>query len=168
MKLVNKLFTRTNKMLIAFIMIFILLQNIGLSKIIVSFFHAKNGSSFILGDYKIEFPFSHWAYFGESHLAYVIAGREINSKNLSAEFFKNSKTIEISEAVANCDTVNKQIYNSLGINGKIYICSRAKNETMYFFSNDKSIFIRETDFNSSDLEIMNEYKLLFNSISKLN
>ena len=140
---------------------------IGPSKIIVSFFYFKNGNSFIFNDYKIKFPFSHWAYFGESNLAYVVAGRDINSKKLSAEFFKNSKTIEISEVVANCETVNKKIYNSLEINASIYICTRAKNETMYFFSNDKSIFIRETDFNSSDLEIMNEYKLLFNSISKL-
>lgn len=150
---------------LGFIILFII-YIVDTSKIINTYLYYKNGSHFDINYYRIKFPLSHWAYFGESKLAYIIAGQEINSKNLSAEFFKNSHTINIFKVISNCDTVSKHTYKTIGIQGNIYICKRATNETMYFFSDNKDIFIRETDYNSTDSEIVREYKLLLDSISK--
>jgi len=165
MKLVNKLFTRTNKILIAFIMIFVLLQNIGMSKIMNIFLYYKNGSEYTMQNYIIKFPIGHWAYFGESKITYVIIGKNINVHNLSAEFFKDAEKLDITNAISNCDTIKKQGYKGKSIKGNIYLCMRNKTETMYFQSEDKKILIRENDYNSSNEKIVAEYQLLLNSIS---
>ena len=157
---------KNKKILIALFIIYFILV-IGVTKILVGFFYLKNGNSFILNNYKIEFIFPHWAYYGENKLAYVIAGQEINGKNLSAEFFKNPEKINIDKVISNCDNLSKQEDETIGIHGDMYICKRATNETMYFFSKDKEIFIRETEYDSTDLKIIREYKLLLDSISKV-
>lgn len=138
---------------------------IGPTRIMVSLYYLKNGESIIINNHKIEFPFSHWAYFGESNITYVVAGKTIDTHHLSAEFFKNTKDIDISTGTANCDKVVEENYKSNSLTGTIYLCTRGDNETMYFQSKDKEIFIREDDFNSSNPKIVQEYSLLLDGIS---
>jgi len=136
-------------------------------KLANTFLYFKNGSSFKINDYQIKFPIGHWAYFGESKITYVISGNNIGKNNLSAEFFKDAEELNISSAISNCDTVKKEVYRRDNMKGNIYLCMRKTEETMYFQSDDKQILIRETDYNSSNEKIIEEYELLFNSISKI-
>lgn len=134
--------------------------------LVLGFYYFKNGNSILINNYKVKFSFLHWAYFGESKIAYVVLGKPINSNNLIAEFFKDTKKINILKVISNCDSLNKKIYKSKDIKGNIYICKRNKFETMYFYSIDKEIFIRANNFNSSNSKIINEYKILLEGISK--
>ena len=161
----NKVIKRRYKILIVAFLLSILIVSTGASRIMLSFFYLKNGDSITINNYKIEFPFSHWAYFGESGITYVVAGKDIGIHNLSAEFFKDTKDIDISKVTANCDKMVEKDYKSSELAGTIYLCARKDNETMYFQSGDQEIFIREDDFNSSIPEIVKEYKLLLDNIS---
>ena len=138
-----------------------------MSRIINTFFYYKNGSKYIMQSHILKFPIGHWAYFGESKITHVISGNNINGYNLSAEFFKNAEKLSILTAISNCDSVEKKVYNGTNIKGNIYLCMRSEKETMYFQSNDKKILIRENDYNSSNIKIIKEYKLLFDSIRKI-
>ena len=115
--------------------------------------------------YKIEFPFLHWAYFGESKITNVLIGKNINSHKLSAEFFKSAEELNILDAISNCDSVKEQRYDNKSIKGNIYLCTKSEIETMYFQSDDKKILIRENDYSSSNEKVVEEYQLLLDSIT---
>jgi hypothetical protein len=159
------LVTKKNVIFFAVLIFLLFIKLIGFSKIANAFLYYKNGAYLDIGHYRIQFPIGHWAYFGESKITYVISGNRIGKNNLSAEFFKDAEKLNFSDAIANCDTVNKQGYSGKNIKGNIFLCTINKKEIMYFQSNYKKILIREDDYNSSNELIVNEYKLLFNSIS---
>ncbi len=166
MMLINKKrVTTKQKVLILGLILLAAFTIIGPTRVMVSLYYLKNGESIIINNHKIKFPFSHWAYFGESNITYVVAGKTIDSHHLSAEFFKDTKDIDILKVTANCDNAVKEDYKSDSLTGTIYLCARGDNETMYFQSKDKEIFIRENDFNSSNPKIVQEYLLLFDGIS---
>jgi len=149
---------------LGFIILFII-YIVDTSKIINTYLYYKNGSHFDINYYRIKFPVSHWAYFGESKTTYVVSGNNIGKNNLSAEFFKNAERFNILDIISSCDTVKKQVYKVENMKGYVYLCIRNKTETMYFQSEDKKILIRENDYNSSNEKIVAEYQLLLNSIS---
>lgn len=160
----KKKVNRRHTVLFVILICVILFTIIGPTRIMVSFYYLKNGNSIVVNNYKIQFPFSHWAYFGESRLAYVVAGKKVDGHVLSAEFFKNTNDIDIINVTANCDKLDKLEYTSDTLIGIKYICTRGNNETMYFQSKDQSIFIRENDFSSSSIKVEKEYEMLLKNI----
>jgi len=160
MMLLNKL---KHKKLLIF-MVIIIVFSIYSIEVVLGFFYLKNGKSLKINSYNIEFPFLHWANFGENKLVYVVTGKTIDSNTLIAEFLKDAEVINIEKIISNCDNVEKKFYSQKNIEGNVYLCVREKKETMYFQSNDKEIFIREQNYNSLDKDIVREYHLLFSSL----
>lgn len=167
MTLPNNTFTKRKNILLFFIAISLIITIIGPVEIMLGFFYLKNGKSFMINDYQIKMSFMHWAYFGESKITYIVTGKNINSNNLSAEFFKEAEKLNILNAISNCDSIEQKTYEGIRIKGNIYLCMKNRKETMYFQSNDKKILIREDDYNSSNTEIVKEYVLLFENIEKI-
>lgn len=164
----NNIFVSYKKyILIILIFISFIFVTIGPVELMLGFFYFKNGKSISLNSYKINIPFLHWSYFGESKITYVVTGKNIDSHNLSAEFFKYAEKLNILHAISDCDTVKKQRYAKRNIKGNIYLCTKSKIETMYFQSDDKKILIRENDYNSSNENVVEEYELLLNSITPI-
>ena len=144
--------------------ILVLLFNFFSIEIYLGYLYIKNGSYFNYSNYQIHFPLFHWAYFGQSDIAYVIVGRRVNSHNLSVELIKNPKYIDIKNILNNCSNLEKIPYRSPNISGIFYICSNGIEKTVYFQNRKKDIFIREQPFVSDNQNILVEYKLLLDSI----
>jgi len=167
MTLCNNKFRIKHLVLLVFVVMLTIFTVIGASRVMLAFYYYKNGDSVNIKSYKIKLPFGHWAYFGESKITYVIAGKDIGEHSLSAEFFKDTKNIDIQNVTDSCDMLVKNRYTSKGLEGIFYLCKSGDNETLYFQSNDKEIVIRESDYNSSVPEIKEEYEILIKGISKL-
>lgn len=150
-----------------FVLVLIIAISLNVVKIALGFFYLKNGNSVSINNYQIEFPFLHWAYFGESKITHLVVGRSIDKSKLKAEFFKNTETIDIKQVTTHCDSLNEIPYSEQNLQGTLYICSQHHTEIMYFQSKDKQLFLREQSYNSSNIEIVNEYNLLFASIQKI-
>jgi hypothetical protein len=134
-------------------------------EIYLGYLYLKNGSNFNYSNYQIHFSIFHWAYLGESSIAYVVIGRKTNSHSLSAEFIKNPKQIDIKNILNNCDSIEQKSYHGLNISGIFYICSEKNIQTMYFQNKKKDIFIREQFYDSNNQDILEEYTVLLSSIS---
>jgi len=149
------------------VLVLIIAISLNVVKIALGFFYLKNGKSISINDYKVDFPFLHWAYFGESEITHLIVGRSIDESKLKAEFFKNTETIDIKQVTTHCDSLNEIPYSEQNLQGTLYICSQNYTEIMYFQSKDKQLFLREQNYDSFNIEIVNEYNLLFASIQKM-
>ena len=145
-------------------LILVMIFNFYSIEIYLGYLYFKNGSNFNYSNYQIHFPIFHWAYFGESSMAYVIIGQKTNSHNLSAEFIKNPKQIDIKNILNNCDRIEQKSYHGLNVSGIFYICSEKNIQTMYFQNNKKDIFIREQSYTSDNQDILEEYAILLDSI----
>ena len=143
---------------------------LAVTKVINTYLYYKNGSHLDINHYRIEFPVGHWAYFGESKITYVVTGNRIDGHNLSAEFFKDTETSEITDTfkniLHNCNKVETNNFLSGDLEGIIHICYKENSEIFYFISNDKEIVIRENDYNATNIKIVEEYELLLNSIKR--
>lgn len=159
MKALNKL-----KYPILVIVILVIIKFIGVSKIANTILYMKNGSNLKLNYYVINFPLGHWAYFGESNIAYVLSGTTVNDMVLGIEIFKLPEKIALDSVLEKCEELKKEKFNK-NILGDIYSCKRNGIEVLYFQSKDQKIFIRGTDYNSTDKKIRKEYELILKSFS---
>ncbi len=108
------------------LLIAVMFYFLAVPKVINTYLYYKNGSHLDINHYRIEFPVGHWAYFGESKITYVVTGNRIDGHNLSAEFFKDTETSEITDTFKNilhsCNKVETNNFLSGDIEGIIHIC----------------------------------------------
>jgi len=128
-----------------------------------TFLYFINGSSLQVGNYTINFPLGHWAYFNQDKLNYIISGRYIDGEALRIEIFKNPSKYDF-KWLSKCNVVKKEYTN---LSGKMFICKYDNKQMMYFLSNDKRLLLNSGDnFNIENKKMLQEYELLLNKIKK--
>ncbi len=133
-----------------------------------SFLYFIKGSSLKTGNYIIDFPFAHWAYFSENEYAYILSGKKVNGKFTKIEILKNPKEFNTLLLVQKCSLFKKLSKKYKYIKGKAYLCND-NNKTMMYFVSDKMDLILSTDnnFDYNNKNEINEYVLLLNHIKKI-
>jgi len=121
-------------------LILVLIFNFYSIEIYLGYLYFKNGNYFNYGNYQIHFPLFHWAYLGQSDIAYVIVGRRVNSQNLSVEFIKNPKCIDINNILNNCDKLKKYLIRAQMCQG-YFIFVQMVLKKLCIFKITKKIFL---------------------------
>lgn len=149
-----------NKIIIIFILFIASINIFGIDKIILSFFYLVNGSKLQLdNNYTVNLPFAHWAYYNENNYSYYLIGRKIDSSNLTAEFYKNAQSINLTKLKKLCKIQTRFK------DGIILIChKKTGKDDIIFQSINKKVLMQGNDINSSNVKVMNEYILLLKSI----
>ena len=157
---------KKRKVIGLFVLLIVIIGILFPGRVMNTLLYYKNGSTLILNKYKIDFPLSHWAYFRQNNASYVLSGRKVNGKTLKLEVSEYFK-IDLKNIFSGCDNLEKNTKNYKYIKGIEYICDYNEYRMMYFISNEKNLILNSSDnFNGQDKNELEEYDLLFNSISE--
>jgi len=129
------------------------------------FYYIKNGSTVDLCQkYKINLPFSHWAYYANTKDAHSFIGRVIDEHDSMVTVFTYPNKIDIKSLVKSCDNIvrEKQSFNKI----KYFTlrCIENNKQKLYLLSYDQKLILHTESFPINNKNIANEYNLLFNNI----